>query len=113
MKLKLKQSFKASEIVALQKHLARVMVSVSVAELRQNPSDLLILSALYELYAKVKPLAENVRLFPSKRSDELYSLTLTRTQAVALWCVDRPEGDTYETAVVDVLLGVIHQAFIV
>ena len=124
MKVKLKQRLTASEVVALSKHLATTLASQDMAELRRFPADMVIASALYELYSKVKEQAENIRLFSTRRSDELYSVTITRTQAIALCCVvlDDPSPDTapvgvplqtYEANFLQRLLGIIHQTFLI
>ncbi|GAB2586399.1 hypothetical protein [Spirosoma areae] len=119
MKVKLKLRLKSGEVVALSKHLATTLGSQQVEELRKEPADMLIMSALYEIYSKVKEQSENIRLFGNRRTDELYAVTLTRTQALALCCVvvDEPKAatamQTYEANFLQGLLGTIHQTFLV
>ena len=119
MKVKLKQRFTASEVVALSKHLATTLASTDMAALRAEPDTMVLASALYELYVKVKEKAENLRLFPTRRSDEVYSVTISRTQAVALWLSigDEPASSTavqtYEANFLNMLAGLIHQTFLI
>lgn len=119
MKVKLKLQLKPGEVVALSKHLAASLVSQHIEVLRAEPADMLIMSALYELYSKVKTTSENIRLFPTRRTDEMYSVTITRTQALALACVvfDEPPSanalQSYESNFLRGLLGTIHQTFLI
>lgn len=119
MKTKLKLLIKAGEVVALTKHLSYELGRHDMATLRQEPSDMLIMSALYELYSKVKDKAENIRVFGADRKKELYSITITRSQALALCCVRTDEPETkeamqsYEANFWQYLIGQIHQNFLI
>ncbi|GAB3735029.1 hypothetical protein [Spirosoma lituiforme] len=119
MIVKLKLRLKSGEVIALSKHLASTLTLNPIEELRKEPSDLMIMSALYELYAKVKEKSENIRIFKASRNEELYSVTITRTQALALICagyfeVDSPTAmQSYEGNFIQSLIGRIHQTFLV
>ncbi|WP_080058955.1 hypothetical protein [Spirosoma aerolatum] len=119
MAFKLKLSLKKGEVVALTRFLATELARVPMDDLRANPADYVIMSAMYELYSKVKEKAENIRLFPSKRKGELYSITISRTQALAICCVlvDVPDQgnslQTYEANFITGLIGTIHQTFLI
>lgn len=119
MNAKLKLKLRSAEVVGLQTFLAAQLAGLQMHELRAEPTDFLILSALYEVYAKVKPISEDIRVFQSRRTDKVFSLTITRTQALAISCVNFDQIEptsavqSYEKAFMTRLVGLIHQTFLI
>lgn len=111
---KVKMQVRAAELVALTKHLAKALVKIPKEDLKKNEVDYLICSAAHELYSKVKPKAEEIRIFP-KRSDS-YTISITRTQALALVMIGHDESqpvDSYEATFINRLLGEIYQMYLI
>lgn len=119
MKLKLRLDLSASEIKALADHVYGRLTAVPLEQAKEQLGDYMALSNLFEVHAKLQKLATNNLLFPTRRTDETYALTITRSQALALAYVQE-DGPPTGTAVVSFeeafrtrLLAKIHQAFLV
>ncbi len=113
MKLKLKLN--ATELATLNQYLFGSISCQPIEELKRNPFDLLIASALWELYQKTSAKCEDIRTFPRK-TDQVYAISLTRSQCLAIVCSlpeDQNKGETYETSFIKRMVGIIHQNFLV
>lgn len=129
---KLKLRLNADELRALNAHLFQSLTSQAIEELRYYPQDFLICSSLQELYAKTNAKVEDIRLFPTRRTDVDYSFSMTRSQALAVYCsivtedlqtdettsqtmqaVALPEQQSYEANFLRELYGLIHRRFLI
>ena len=121
MKIKLRLELTGSGVRALN---AYVSASLTRYPLSQVQSDLyfyMAMASLYEVYGKTNKLVENINLFPTRRTDETYRLTFTRTQCLALAGVysdddttrDENALQTYEVTFMMSLMGQIHQTFLI
>ncbi|WP_080058314.1 hypothetical protein [Spirosoma aerolatum] len=129
---KLKLKLNLAQLQALNAHLFQTLTSQPIEDLRYYPQDFLICSTLQELYAKTSARVEDIRLFPTRRTDVEYPVTLTRSQALAVYCsilTEKPQSDemasqtmtalamtepgTYESHFLQELHGTIHRKFLI
>ncbi|WP_147367963.1 hypothetical protein [Fibrisoma montanum] len=118
-----------SELVALNSHLYLTLTSQPIEELRRYPADFVINSNVAEVYQRTNRMVEDARMFPSK-TDKIYSLSLTRSQAIAVLCTIMTEqtidtgqsatmdllpfsDDSYEAAILQQIVSTIHQTYLV
>ena len=85
--MKLKIKLNRDELQCLYGFVSWALVQSPIEELRADTSVFLINSVLYELHEKIHKQYKDVSLFPTK-SDKTYSVTLTRSQALAYANVD-------------------------
>jgi hypothetical protein len=84
MKLKLKLN--QSELQVLQTHLFLSITSQPIEHLCEEPIDYLVCSVLKDVLDRANAKIEDIRRFPTKRTDATYTVSLSRSEALAIAC---------------------------
>jgi hypothetical protein len=117
--MKLKARFTAAELRALDQYMVSYFSQNPMEDLRKYPAEYLICSSLHELYLKIHAKVDDIRTFPTRKTDHEYPITLTRSQCLAIVCTVSESGpdpsgiETYEGAFFNRLVGRIYQEFLI